>query len=197
MTCVSVKNWSNHFLSRIKVQFRRPFWVNLFLFFLLFNLRWAQLYVSLVFLSPPSPSSSSLDTQYSPEQSSTGQYRPVQASRALHQIMDFTVNKLGRHAKCTWCSFQFKSRGPFQNNLFHLEFENIVGQGWSFAVSGGALIIAYLFSIVRSVTLQIVIEIKVDIYCLHRRRSSWSSHQQTTESPWEQLEAGWMAAAFL
>ena len=28
----------------------RPFWDNLFLFFLLFNLRWAQLYVSLVLL---------------------------------------------------------------------------------------------------------------------------------------------------
>ena len=44
------KNWSNHFLSRIKVQSRGPFWNNLFLFFLLFNLRWAQLYVSLVTL---------------------------------------------------------------------------------------------------------------------------------------------------
>ena len=42
------ENWSNHFLSRIKVQSRGPFWDNLFLFFLLFNLRWAQLYVSLV-----------------------------------------------------------------------------------------------------------------------------------------------------
>ena len=50
MTCVSVKNWSNHFLSRIKVQSRGPFWNNLFLFFLLFNLRWAVMYVSLVFL---------------------------------------------------------------------------------------------------------------------------------------------------
>ena len=35
--------------SRIKAQSRRPFWDNSFLFFLLFNLRWAQLYVSLVF----------------------------------------------------------------------------------------------------------------------------------------------------
>ena len=50
MTCVSVKNWSNHFLSRIKLQFRGPFWENLFWFFLLFNLRWAQLYVSLVWI---------------------------------------------------------------------------------------------------------------------------------------------------
>ena len=45
------KKLSNHFLSRIKVESRRPFWNNLFLFFLLFNLRWAQLYVSLVHLS--------------------------------------------------------------------------------------------------------------------------------------------------
>ena len=34
--------------SRIKAQSRGPFWDNSFLFFLLFNLRWAQLYVSLV-----------------------------------------------------------------------------------------------------------------------------------------------------
>ena len=34
-----VKNWSNHFLSRIKAQSRGPFWDNLFLFLLLFNLR--------------------------------------------------------------------------------------------------------------------------------------------------------------
>ena len=34
--------------SRIKAQSRGPFWGDLFLFFLLFNLRWAQLYVSLV-----------------------------------------------------------------------------------------------------------------------------------------------------
>ena len=45
------KNWSIHFLSRIKVQSRGPGWDNLILFFLLFNLRWAQLYVSLVFFS--------------------------------------------------------------------------------------------------------------------------------------------------
>ena len=32
------KNWSNHFLLRIKVQSRGPFWDDLFLFFL-FNLR--------------------------------------------------------------------------------------------------------------------------------------------------------------
>ena len=43
-----LKNWSNHFLSWIKVQSRGPFWDNLFLFFLLFNLRSAQLRVSLV-----------------------------------------------------------------------------------------------------------------------------------------------------
>ena len=42
------KNWSTHFLSRMKVQSRGPFWNNLFVFFLLFNLRWAQLCVSLV-----------------------------------------------------------------------------------------------------------------------------------------------------
>ena len=47
-----LKNWSNHFLSWIKVQSRGPFWDNLFLFFL-FNLRWAQLYVSLVFWRLP------------------------------------------------------------------------------------------------------------------------------------------------
>ena len=40
-----------HFLSRIKVQSRGPCGDNLFLFSLLFNLRWAQLYVSLVFLT--------------------------------------------------------------------------------------------------------------------------------------------------
>ena len=42
------KNLSYHFLSWIRVQSRGPFWDNLFLFFLLLNLRWAQLYVSLV-----------------------------------------------------------------------------------------------------------------------------------------------------
>ena len=34
--------------------------------------------------------------------------------------MDYTVNKLDRHAKCTWCCFQFRFRGPFQDNLFLL-----------------------------------------------------------------------------
>ena len=44
------KNWSNHFLSRIKVQSRGPFWNNLVLIFLLLNLRSAQLYVSFSYI---------------------------------------------------------------------------------------------------------------------------------------------------
>ena len=31
----------------------------------------------------------------------------------FHKIMDYTVLKLGWHAKCTWFSFHFQSRGPF------------------------------------------------------------------------------------
>ena len=42
-------------LSRINVQSRGPFLDNLFWFFMLLNMRWAQLYVSLISFYPPLP----------------------------------------------------------------------------------------------------------------------------------------------
>ena len=38
----------------------------------------------------------------------------------LRKLIDYTVKDLGRHPKCTWCSFYFQPHGPFYNNLFLL-----------------------------------------------------------------------------